>query len=282
MGGGSGRRTAGGLLAHGGRWRRATSWPPEGVRTWDLHLHPDGRLDPAMPAEAAAGTTYRFDPGHPVPSIGGNVSSLSELLPLPQGVATADDAGGSKRRRDVLLAGGFDQVEAPEVYGCELPYLPLASRADVLVYRTDALEQDVEVTGPVRVRLFLSATVTDTDITAKLIDEYPPSRAYPHGYALNLTDSIQRLRYRDGSPARPVTPGEIMAIEFQLYPTSNLFRAGHRVRLDVSSSNFPRFDVNPNTGEPLGTERRQVVADTTLHHDAKRPSVLQLMVMPTH
>ena len=110
---------------------------------------------------------------------------------------------------------------------------------------------------------------------------YPPSSWYPHGYALNLTDSITRLRYRNGrSLADPLPPGELDEITIELYPTSNLFARGHRIRLDISSSNFPRFDVNPNTGEPIGQNRRQVAADNTVFHDQTRASHVVLPLIP--
>jgi putative CocE/NonD family hydrolase len=139
----------------------------------------------------------------------------------------------------------------------------------------------MEVTGPIEVRLWVSSSVVDTDFTAKLIDVYPSSRWYPDGYRLNLTDSIMRLRYRNGDGVPDfLTPGDVVEITITLYPTSNLFSRGHRIRLDVSSSNFPRFDVNPNTGEPIGRERRRAVADNTVYHEADRGSVLILPVIP--
>lgn len=183
--------------------------------------------------------------------------------------------------RDIMSPGGFNQVEGPRFWGCKPPYLPLGSRPDVLVFQTTPLTQDLEVTGPIEVRLWVASTALDTDFTAKLIDVYPPSNWYPSGYALNITDSILRLRYRgEGKTAQTYTPGEVVEITITLYPTSNLFIAGHCIRLDLSSSNFPRFDVNPNTGEPLGTERRRVAADNTVFHHAHHPSHIVLPVIP--
>jgi hypothetical protein len=180
-----------------------------------------------------------------------------------------------------MSPGGFNQVESPNVYGCSEPYLPLGSRPDVLVFETEPLEQAVEVTGPIEVKIWVSSNAPDTDFTAKLIDVYPPSPWYPSGYALNLTDSIMRLRYRNGaeSPDFP-EPGEVSEITITLYPTSNLFARGHRIRLDISSSNFPRFDVNPNTGEPIGKDRMKRVAENTVYHDAMRPSHIVLPLVP--
>jgi hypothetical protein len=121
----------------------------------------------------------------------------------------------------------------------------------------------------------------DTDVTAKLVDVYPPSADYPDGYAMNLTDSILRLRYREGDGrARLLEPGRPYRVEFPLYPTANRFAAGHRIRLDVSSSNFPRFDVNPNTGEPLWSSATAVVATNLVFHDADRPSCVVLPIIP--
>jgi uncharacterized protein len=136
------------------------------------------------------------------------------------------------------------------------------------------------VTGPITVRLWVSSDALDTDFTAKLVDVYPPSPWYPHGYALNLTDSIVRLRYRDSDIAQAYEPGSVVPVDITLYPTSNLFAAGHRIRLDVSSSNFPRFDVNPNTSDPLWTHRRWRTAQNTIHHSATHPSHIRLPIIP--
>ena len=180
-----------------------------------------------------------------------------------------------------MRPGGFDQREAAGFYGCRAPYLPLGSRADVLVFQTAPLAEAVEVTGPIEVHLWVATTVVDTDFTAKLIDVYPPSPWYPLGYALNLTDSVARLRYRNGRErSELVKPGELVQVTITLYPTSNLFMPGHRIRLDVSSSNFPRFDVNPNTGEAIGRERRRVVADNTVFHERERPSRVVVPIVP--
>jgi len=127
--------------------------------------------------------------------------------------------------------------------------------------------------GPIVVELHASSTALDTDFTVKLVDVYPPSSDFPSGFEMNLTDGILRARYRNG-PARQqlMTPGEIYRLEIEPFPTANVFKKGHRIRVDVSSSNFPRFDVNPNTGEPLGMNRRMQNADNTLYHEAGHPS----------
>jgi len=142
--------------------------------------------------------------------------------------------------------------------------LPLSTRNDILVFQTSPLDEDLEVVGPVTVKLFVSSSAPDTDFTAKLVDVYPPSADYPAGFDLNLTDGIVRARYRKSlEKAELMKPGEVTEVSIELYPTANLFKKGHRVRLDVSSSNFPRFDVNPNTGEPLNNHRRTAVAVNT-------------------
>ena len=280
MGGGSGRRTAEGRLDHGGVWRDEREWPLARTDWRDYYLHGDGALCIEPPGAADGATTYRFDPAEPVPSIGGNVSSLIGLDHLPPGVADPAFGAVGLRSLDIMAAGGFDQVEGPRFFGCEPPHLPLAARPDVLVFQTEPLDRDLEVTGPIEVRLWVSSSAPDTDFTAKLIDVYPPSEWYPMGYHLNLTDSIMRLRYRNGDgKADFLEPGRVAPITITLYPTSNLFMAGHRIRLDVSSSNFPRFDVNPNSGEPLGLDRLRLVADNTVHHDSDHPSRLVLPVV---
>ena len=138
----------------------------------------------------------------------------------------------------------------------------------------------MEVAGPVVVKLWVATDGPDTDFTAKLLDVYPPSPAYPDGCALNLTDSIGRLRFRNGYDREELaTPGEVYELSFEMYPTANLFAKGHQIRVDISSSNYPRFDVNANTGGVLGVERRTRVAQNSLHHSASMPSHIVLSVV---
>lgn len=258
MGGGSGRRNAAGKLEHGGRWITASDWPVPEAEPIRYHLHGNGNLDRAPPAEGAAPLSYDFDPARPVPTIGGAMSSLEP----------------------VASAGAWDQVEAPGFFGCTPPYLPLASRADVLVFQTAPLAQPVQIVGPVEAELWVATDGPDTDFTAKLIDVHPPSADYPRGYAMNLTDGIVRLRYaEDPGQTRLRQPGEVVRVIVTLFPTANLFLSGHRIRLDISSSNFPKFDVNPNTGEPEGQVRRKRVAVNTVFVDASRPSGVVLQVL---
>jgi uncharacterized protein len=136
------------------------------------------------------------------------------------------------------------------------------------------------VTGPMEVRLWIASSAPDTDFTAKLVDVYPPSADWPDGFAMNVTDGILRVRYRDSweRPA-PMVPGAVYAIRIRPFPTSNLFKRGHRLRLDISSSNFPHFDLNPNTGEPEGRATRFERADNTVFADAGRPSHILLPVI---
>lgn len=138
----------------------------------------------------------------------------------------------------------------------------------------------MEVTGPITVKLYAASSAHDTDFTAKLIDVHPSTPDDPDGLAINLTDSIIRARYRNGwENPELLVPEQIYTFTFELYPTANLFKAGHCIRLDISSSNFPRFDVNPNTGGPLGKERRFELAHQTIYHDADHPSQIILPII---
>jgi uncharacterized protein len=280
MGGGAGRKTRDGRLDHGGTWRSENAWPPPGAKNQPFYLRAKGMLSPTPSEGERASSAYDFDPENPVPTIGGNFSSLDHLKPPPPKVKL-DLVPAILRREPVTPNGGFDQRERPELFGCKTPYPPLASRRDILVFQTDPLQTDLEATGPVEARLWVSSSAVDTDFTAKLIDLYPPNEDYPEGYAMNLSDGIIRARYRNSrEKAEPMRPGEICEIIIVLYPTSNLFREGHRIRLDISSSNFPRFDVNPNTGEPLGRETRKIVAANTIYHDRNHPSHIVLPLVP--
>jgi putative CocE/NonD family hydrolase len=248
MGGGSGRRTEDGHLDHGGRWITAADWPLPDAVPVRYHLLNNGFLDPALADVNAAPVTYDFDPAHPVPTIGGNFASM-----LP-----------------IAIAGSFDQTDA----------LPLAARPDVLVFQTVTLAEPVQVVGPVEVELWVSTDGPDTDFTAKLIDVHPATDDDPRGYDMLLADTILRLRYAE-DPGDPLLrrPGELVRIRLSL-PIANLFLPGHRIRLDISSSNFPKYDVNPNTGEPEGFARRRRVAVNTVFTDAGRPSRVTLPVLP--
>ena len=258
MGGGSGRRNAQGRLQHGGAWRNADTWPVPGTQPTPWYLHADGALAVQPPVgESTRG--YRFDPADPVPTIGGSVTSGEPLM----------------------SAGAYDQRTHAGVFGARVPYGPLANRADVLVFQSAPLEHDLEVTGSVFIKLWISSDAPDTDFTAKLIDLYPPSDDYPEGYAMNLTDGILRCRYRRSwEKPEMLREGEVDEITIEPMPTSNLFRKGHRIRLDISSSNFPRFDVNPNTGAAEGSAGPRQVAHNRVHMSVLHGSHLLLPVVP--
>lgn len=259
MGGGSGRRNAAGRLHHGGHWRHAKTWPLPETQFTNYYLQPNALLSPEQPTEAEAALTYRYDPTHPVPTIGGPISSGEPMM----------------------VGGAFDQREAPAFFGSNPPYRPLSERSDVLVFQTLPLERGIEVTGPIVVHLWIASDCPDTDFTAKLIDVYPPNADYPEGYAMNLTGGILRVRYRDSweSPAL-MQPDTVYPIRIELFPCSNRFVAGHRIRLDIASSNFPHFDLNFNTGEPEGLSTHIRIATNTVYVDQGRPSHVVLPIIP--
>lgn len=255
MGGGSGRKTAQGRLDHGGRWIASTDWPVPGTQETVLNLHENGSLSADGPAPGSAPFVYDFDPKNPVPTIGGALTS----------------------GQPVFEGGGFDQREQARFFGCSDTNLPLSARLDVLSFETEPFDEDTAVIGPVTVELFASTDGADTDFTAKLIDVYPPSEDYPTGFTLILTDGIFRCRYRNGFDApEPCVPGEVMQITIEPFATANLFKKGHRLRLDISSSNFPKFDVNPNTGAPEGRGRAKRVARNMVYCDQTRASHIRL------
>ncbi|MEX2572232.1 MAG: CocE/NonD family hydrolase [Gemmatimonadota bacterium] len=254
MGTGDGRMNADGRLFHGGYWRDGEGWPLPGTQFTNYYFHADGSLRTEAPSEVTSSTTFTFDPTHPVPSIG-NAYEFS--------------------------VGGFDQREEPRHIGSRPPYLPLRARPDVVVFQTEPLEEDVEVVGPIVVRLYGSSSAPDTDFTAKLVDVYPPSADYPSGFDLNLTTGIIRARYRNSPDQQELMqPGTVYEFEIEPFPTANVFKRGHRIRIDISSSDWPRFDVNPNTGEPLGQHRRVVSADNTIHHSPEFSSHVVLPIVP--
>lgn len=194
----------------------------------------------SKPDPHAGVDTFVYDPRHPVPTVGGAVCCDVRVFPW----------------------GPMDQREVEK-------------RADVLVYTTGPMVSDLEVTGPIRVVLYASSSAPDTDFTAKLVD------VFPDGAARNLTDGILRTRYRESlESAKLMTPGEVYRMTIDAGVTSNVFRAGHRIRVEISSSNFPRFDRNPNTGSfsPDSLEMRK--AAQTVYHDHERHSYVLLPVVP--
>jgi putative CocE/NonD family hydrolase len=261
MGSGDGRKDDQGRLVHGGYWRNEHEWPLARAVPTKFFIHPAGKLstqEPALSGTAESATSLKFDPANPVPTIGGNISTGN----------------------DILLQGAWDQRGGPHVWNWPKP-IPLSARNDVLVFQTEPLADDLEVTGEIDVQLWVSSTAVDTDFTAKLIDVYPPSSGFPGGFDLNIGDGICRARFRDSlREEKLLEPGKIHPLTVKLYPSSNIFKRGHRIRVDLSSSNFPRFDVNPNTGEPLAQNRRSQSCVNTIHHDAEHPSHILLPVVP--
>ncbi|MDE2904138.1 MAG: CocE/NonD family hydrolase [Chloroflexota bacterium] len=246
-------------LWHGGRWESADQWPPPDTAESALYLQADGSLDGDPPDKPADPTRFTFDPRNPVPTTGGSISAAEEALP----------------------SGGFDQRGQPGRFHGHHDTLSLASRPDVLSFETDPFDEPFEIAGPVEVVLFASSSAVDTDFTAKLLDVFPHSSETPGGYELNLADSILRARYRNGFDREEfLEPGEVYEFRIVLYPTANRFAPGHRLRVDISSSNYPRFDANPNTGEPLGVTRRVEMAHQAVYHDPTHPSRLLVHVGP--
>ncbi|MBI2935395.1 MAG: CocE/NonD family hydrolase [Chloroflexi bacterium] len=260
MGGGNGLRNLMGNMNHGGYWRGETDWPLPGTRLTNYYLHPGGVLTPEKPGPNVSPSRYTFDPRNPVPSIGGNMHT--QLPGLKYG-------------------GAFDQRGNPDALFVCKDTLPLAARPDVLAFQTPPLVEDLEVTGFIKVHLWASSSAPDTDFTAKLIDVYPPNEDYPQGFAMNLCNGILRARYRN-NPERGelMRPGHAYKFTISLQTTANVFKKGHRIRLDISSSNFPQYDVNPNTGAPLWSSGETQIAHQSICHDREHPSHIVLPVIP--
>jgi hypothetical protein len=257
MGGGDAHKTSEGRVFVGGHWRDENEWPLARTLPTSYYLHPKGALSAVKPG-AVAPIKYLFDPRNPVPTLGGNISSQGALM----------------------AQGAADQRCRPDFWLCT-DSRPLSARNDVLVFQTVPLTSEMEVTGRLIVKLWASSNRTDTDFTAKLIDVYPPSASYPVGIDLNIADSIVRARYRGGpGKAELLQPGRPYEFTIEMYPTSLVFARGHRIRLDISSSNFPRFDMNPNTGEPLNNNRSWQTAENVVYLDAGHPSHIVLPVIP--
>lgn len=260
LGGGSGLTDASWRMQHGGQgWSTTTVWPPQGVTETNYYLHPDGLLAPEAPLADNDSSSFTYDPKNPVPTIGGSFQNPG----VPGFIA----------------GGAFDQRGQPKKFASSKDSIPLSFRQDVLVFQTPALEKSVEITGEITVKFFVSSSCVDTDFTVKLVDVYPPNVDYPEGFAMNLTDSIVRMRYRNGRrTAEIIEPDEIYEVEILLHSISNVFQQGHHIRLDVSSSNFPFYDVNPNSGGPQGMPGPMQIATNTVHHDVFRPSHVTLPI----
>jgi putative CocE/NonD family hydrolase len=260
MGGGSGAKDENGRMLHGGRWLESQHWPLPGSQQLSLYLDRQKQLSSEPPKAREAHLSYCADPASPVPTIGGALTSGAP----------------------VFVGGAFDQREHPDFFGTRGDNRPLAERDDVLSFQTEPLEEDLVVAGPLHIELWIESDAPDTDFTAKLVDVYPPSADYPQGYAMNITDGIRRCRYRESwvNPT-PLTPGERAKIVIEPFATCNLFKRGHRLRLDIASSNFPHFDVNPNSGEAEGQAQHKRIANNTLHLSARFASRLVLTIIPS-
>jgi putative CocE/NonD family hydrolase len=230
------------------KWQTSDTWPPEGARPVTMYLTSGGRAnslygDGALGSESPASDnsdSFVYDPMNPVPSYGGNVCCTG----------------------NAITAGAFDQRK-------------MEARADILVYTSEPLKEDTEVSGPIDATLYVSSDVKDTDVTVKVLDVYPDGTAY------NLDETIQRLRYREGydKPVAWMEPGKVYKVSIQPMTTSNLFPAGHRLRIEVSSSNFPRFDRNMNTGGNNYDEVKGAVAHNSIHHSKQYPSQITFSVV---
>ena len=259
MGGGSGQRDPDGRLQHGGRWLHSTQWPLPGSQVQTLYLTVQGQLSGTAPDATDACLSYLADPACPVPTLGGALTSGAPIF----------------------VGGAFDQRERADFFGTRGDNRPLSERNDVLSFLTEPLIEDLIVAGDVQIELWIDSDAPDTDFTAKLIDLYPPSVDYPDGFAMNITDGIRRCRYRDSwEQPTALTPGKRVKVTIEPFATCNLFKRGHRLRLDIASSNFPRFDVNPNSGEPSGQAHHSRVARNTVHLSAGAASCLRLTVVP--
>ncbi|MFZ9905485.1 MAG: CocE/NonD family hydrolase [Steroidobacteraceae bacterium] len=257
MGGGSGDLDEHGRLRHGGRWLRTTAWPPPDSERTAFYVTGAGQLERHAATETSH-VEWVFDPDHPVPTVGGAITSGAP----------------------VMFGGAFDQRETSQFFASRANDAPLADRSDVVIFETQPFEDAVEIVGPMTAVLWVSTSAYDTDFTVKVIDVYPPSRALPNGYAMNLTDGILRLRFRNSfEAAQLATPHQMYCIKVLLPPTANRFARGHRLRIDIASSNFPKFDVNPNTGAPAGTPSEPIVAHNRLHFGPDLQSRLEVYVL---
>ncbi|MGH9722677.1 MAG: CocE/NonD family hydrolase, partial [Bryobacteraceae bacterium] len=253
MGGGDGsRRTTpqGTLVAHGGTWRSLPAWPPPDAKPNRFFIGKSGELTRQASQETDS-RTYVFDPDDPVPTIGGRYSNGPGSPMCPQ-----------------------DQVCSPKILGCR-DSSPLNKRPDVLSFVSGPLEAEIDVTGVVNAKLWISSDAVDTDFAAKLID------VYPDGTALHIADGQIRARYRNQhSKAELLTPGKTYQVGINLGSVSNLFAKGHRIRLDITSSNYPKFEPNSNTAEPAGKWTKRVKAKNTVYMGGARASYVELPVRP--
>jgi uncharacterized protein len=231
------------------RWREFDSWPPQGAETQEFYFHSrkganslagDGSLDTKLPQKKERVDAYRYDPADPTPTTGGNACCRENIVPQ----------------------GPYDQR-------------PVERRDDVLVYTSEPLGEPLTVAGPVEVKLWAASSAVNTDFTAKLVD------VHPNGRAINITSGILRAPFRNGYESwNELEPGKPYEFTITLRPTANVFLAGHCIRVEISSSDFPRFDRNLNTaGADISDKTEIVVADQQVFHDSKRPSRILLNVL---
>jgi putative CocE/NonD family hydrolase len=228
-------------------WKTATGWPLPQTRWTRYYLSGAGGLAARtgfLTTTPAAGQqapdTYTYDPANPAPSVGGH--SCCDAQTGPQ--------------------GPYDQV-------------PVEQRSDVLVYTSDALKTNTEITGPATVDLWAASSAPDTDFTAKL------AVLKPDGRVINLNNGILRAAFRDSlSEPHPITPAQPIEYRIAVWPTSYLLRSGDRIRIEISSSDYPQFAPNPNTGQPFGQTADETPATQTIFHDAAHPSNVVLPVIP--
>jgi putative CocE/NonD family hydrolase len=227
-------------------WQAEREWPLARTEWTPFYLRRSGELSRTEPAVDEPADRYAYDPADPVPSVGG----VSSVLTMTQGAETP------------VRPGPLDQRE-------------LERRADVLVYTSEPLERDLEVIGPLEVVLYAASSARDTDWMVRLCD------VYPDGRSIVVTEGVVRARYRssvEGESTELLEPDEVAEYRIRCYPLANVFRQGHRVRLDVTSSSFPRFSRNLNNGEDVGTSTRMVVAQQTVLHTDRYPSRVVLPV----
>jgi uncharacterized protein len=227
-------------------WRDEDEYPLARTRYEKWYLHSRGSANTLNGDGALSGETPRDEPP-------------DHFVYDPANPVLTD--GGAFLMSNVFHPGAHDQRTTE-------------ARRDVLVYTSAPLENDLEVTGPIVMHVFAASDAPDTDFVARLVD------VHPDGFAQNLADGIVRARYRHGAPEEFLLPDEVAEFVIDLWATSNVFRAGHRVRVDVTSSNFPRWDRNPNTGAPLGRDTALQVAHQTICHDAAHPSLIILPIIP--
>lgn len=230
------------------KWQTSDTWPPKGAEPMTLFLASGGEANSLNgdgvlatgPPSADSPDKFVYDPMNPVPSYGGNVCCTG----------------------NAVVGGAMDQRK-------------MEARDDVLVYSSEPLKKGIEMSGPIDVTLYVSSDVKDTDFTVKVLD------VYPNGVAYNLDETIQRVRYRNGydQPVAWMEPGNVYQVTLQPMTTSNYFPAGHRIRIEVSSSNFPRFDRNMNTGGKNYDEVKGVVAHNAIHHSTQYPSHVVITVV---